>query len=87
MWSVVIKISELRCCHGNQRNSTAISIWQLKQVLWLMWSQLRKCDNVSKMGSCSPKHLWVKIMKLENMWEEMEVLVKNWEGLYFSLLL
>ena len=30
---VAIKINELHCCHGNQRNNTTLSIWQLKQLL------------------------------------------------------
>ena len=45
---VAIKMNELCCCNGNQRNNIALSIWQLKQLLWLIWNQFQKRDNVSK---------------------------------------
>ena len=45
-----------------------------------MWNQFRKCENVIQMETCSPNTCGVKIMKLANKREEMEVFVKNWEG-------
>ena len=54
---VAIEISESRCCHGNQINNTALSIWQLRQLLWLIWNEFRIYDNVYKIGTCSPKYL------------------------------
>ena len=32
------------------------------------------------MEACSPSTCSFKITKLANIWEEMEVFVKNWEG-------
>ena len=33
-----------------------------------------------RLGIGSPKHLQHKITEIANMWEEMEVFVKTWEG-------
>ena len=35
----------------------SLSIYQRQQLLWLMWNQFGKCDNLSKIGTGSPKDL------------------------------
>ena len=46
-----------------------------------MWNRFRKCDNVFQMYRLAVQNTYgVKITKLANMLEEVEVFVKNWEG-------
>ena len=46
-----------------------------------MWNQFRKCENVFQMYRLAVQNTCgVKITKLANMLEEVEVFVKNWEG-------
>ena len=46
-----------------------------------MWNQFQKCENVFQMYRLAVRNTCgVKITKLANMLEEVEVFVKNWEG-------
>ena len=46
-----------------------------------MWNQFQKCENVFQMYRLAVQNTCgVKITKLANMLEEVEVFVKNWEG-------
>ena len=45
-----------------------------------MWNQFRKCKNVSRWRLPVKNTCSIKPTKLADMWEEMEVFVKNWEG-------
>ena len=46
-----------------------------------MWNQFQKCENVFQMYRLAVQNTCgVKITKLANMLEEVEVFVKTWEG-------
>ena len=77
---MAIKINELHCFYGNQRNNTALSIWQLKQLLCSCGINFENLVMYPRWRLAVQNIYNLKITKLADMWEEMKVFVKNWEG-------
>ena len=71
-------MSKLCCYHGNQRENTVFCSWNsyygscgINFENVKMYSRWR----LAVQSTCS-----IKLTKLANMWKEIEVIVKNWEG-------
>ena len=86
-YRVAIKITELRCCHGNQKT--------IQPSLFGSWDSYYgsfgiKFENMiiyTRWGLVVQIVCSIKITKFADIMEEMEVSFKHWEGLYLSLFL